>query len=69
MTINKSAILKLDIEHIDETLDFLDDVEGEFNEDVRLLVPRIKEELLYCKQNRIAEINLLTRNVAVKNYD
>ena len=69
MTINRSAILKVDIKNIDQTLDFLDDFECEFDEEVRQLVPRIKEELLYCKQDRLAEINLLTRKVPENIYD
>ena len=69
MTINRSAILKVDIKNIDQTLDFLDDFECEFDEEVRQLVPQIKEELLYCKQDRLAEINLLTRKVPENIYD
>ena len=67
MTINRSAILKIDIKNIDQTLDFLDDFECEFDEEVRVLVPRIKEELLYCKQDRLSEINLITRNTDYPN--
>ena len=69
MSFDKTAILKTDIKNIDQTLDFLDDLECEFDEEVRQLVPRIKEELLYCKQDRLAEINLLTRKVPENVYD
>ena len=62
MSFEKTAILKMDIQHIDETLDFLDDIGCEFEEDAKVFLPRIKEELLYCKQDRLSEINLITRH-------